>query len=87
MPKAGAGRDVLVGASYTVFICLTVVEEWENFLVRLNRDTIKREGALWKGIQAPPRLCSSSDPTTCSHSLPSSRAPITMNWTIQEHLL
>lgn len=33
-----------VGASCTVFICLAVVEGWENFLVRLNRDTIKRGG-------------------------------------------
>lgn len=37
-----------------MFICLTVVEGWENFLVRLNRDTIKREGfvgGLYKHLQ------------------------------------
>lgn len=66
---AGAGRGVLVGA-HTVFICLIVVEAWENFLVRLNRDTIKREGfveGLYKHLQGSVQAVAPELPVFYSH--------------------
>lgn len=70
MPMAGAERDVLVGAFCTVFIYLTVVEGWENFLVRLSKDTIKRGGfveGLIKHLQGSVQAVTPQLPLLYSH--------------------